>query len=383
MTSFLRSLLFAGIASAASLGCVREPGPSNGESGALEFAVKSDATDVTVLATGFATEIDVTRYDSYWQCPDLSKSVPVGTRTADVRAQSCGANPEPISIIDARCDDGACSVATKNDDGSGIAKLVVTGSRDGAATLHVDVKSTTSGATWGDSYAMTFSTPTRVAVLRHTEDTADTTYASLPGASFVLCPELRDASDAKLAAPTDSISAAIVGDPNVTFDDPSSTYVEPGCVAFHAAAPGTSSIAFAAHAMTASATVKVADPNDIVGAELYAVTKHVGLDEEIGASPTLASTPTTSMTMSAGQGSLYVAYDLASVLHLKDGSLALGGAGRYKASYDGALYLETGQDSELASEYLSISPADNIVGDGTLDATFGAVKLSIPFHITR
>ena len=383
MTSFLRSLLFVGGAAAASVGCVREPGPSNGESGALEFAVKTDATDATSLATGFATEIDVTRYDSYWQCPDLSKSMPVGTRAADVRVQSCGANPEPISIIDAHCDDGACTVTPKSDDGSGIAKLVVTGSKDGASTLHVDVKSTTSGATWGDSFAVTFSTPTRIAVLRHTEDTADTTYASLPGASFVLCPELRDAGDAKLAAPTNSISATIVGDQNVTFDDPSSNYVEPGCVAFHAASAGTSSIAFAAQVMTASATVKVADPNDVVGAELYAVTKHLGLEEEIGPSPTLASTPTTSLTMSASQDSFDAAYDLASVLHLKDGSLALGGAGRYKASYDGALYLETGQDSELASQYLSVSPAGNIVGDGTLDATFGAVKVSIPFHITR
>ncbi|MGH7280148.1 MAG: hypothetical protein ACRELY_01370, partial [Polyangiaceae bacterium] len=360
---------------------------SNGDTGALEFTVgDAAATDATVIATGYAIEVDVTRYDSYWQCPDFSKSVAPGTRTTAVRIQSCGADPEPVALIDATCDEG-CSVVPKNDDGSGTVKLVVTGLKDGGATLHVDVKSTTSSATWGDSFALQFSTATRMAVITQSADTGNTSFASMPGASFVWCPELRDANETKLLAPSDAITTSVTGDSGViVFDSGSNSYVPPGCSSFAAGQPGTSSVVFTAQSVSASGSVRVANPNDIVGADLYALTATSsgdasgGADDEIGNPPRLDASPVTSIDLTLDDTQV----DFASVLRLSDGSLALGGAGNYKSSSEEALWVVSdGTDTELASQYVSLMPMGNVIGDGTVDAAFGTVKVSIPFHITR
>ena len=388
VTSFLRLAGAALVFGAASLGCVRSAGPSNGESGALELSIEGSATSPdAVLATGLAFDVSVNRYDDYWQCPDLSKSLPPGaTRTAGI--QTCGAKPEPISLIDAHCDDDACTVVSEPD-GSGAAKLRVTGPHDGPTVLHVDVKSTTSDATWGDSFALRFSTATRIAIETSYADTGNTEYASMPGATFSWCPELHDANETRLVAPLDAIAVSIGGDPGaIALEDPSTTYVEHGCTSFHASEPGTAALTFAAQALSATGSVRVADPNDIVGASLYRFTSGSGEDagatdpsaNEIGHAPDIDASPVTSIDLTLESSFV----DFESVLTLKDGSRALGGAGRWISSSDETLsVIADSTQPEIASSSVSIMPLGDVIGDGTVNASFGSVNVSIPFHITR
>src|SRR6185437_6850892 len=100
-------------------------------------------------------------------------------------------------------------------------------------------------------------------------DTGNTSFASMPGASFSWCPELRDANETKLVVGRDGIATSTTGDSGVVaFDDSSTTYVPQGCTYFTGAHAGTASVVFTAQSLTASGAVRIADPSDVVGADL-------------------------------------------------------------------------------------------------------------------
>lgn len=365
---------------------------ANGDGGALDFEIQGAAyADGPVLATGFEVQIDVQRFDAQWRSCIIEKNV------GSVAPQGCSPeHHEPIGLVDASCDDGACNV-TSRADGSGTVHLLVTGTRDGSATLHVNVKSTNDGATWSDAYPLRFSTATRIAVMNGSGPVGDTSYAVMPGASFSWCPELRDASETKLVTNIDAVGMTHSGDAQaITIVDGTSTYVTPGCTAFVGSKAGTATLTFTAGSLTATGSIRVADPSDIVAASLYAYADATANadagssttnadagpsgDGEIGRPPGLAASPVTSIDVTVGSSFV----DYASVLKLKDGTLALGGAGNFVSSSDEALSVTSmGTDPAIAQTDLSIFPMGGVIGDGTVDATFGSVKVSIPFHITR
>lgn len=356
-------------------GCFPEHsnGEANGDTGALEFAVQGSITSASLVATGFQVEIEINRFDPQWQACVISKSVP-NSGSSRIQDDCGGLNSEPIALIDASCDDGACTI-TPETNSSGEVALLVTGTRDGLAKLHVDVKSTTSSATWGDSFPLHFSTPTQLTIQRTDTEEGQPGFSLMPGASFSWCPSLVDANGNVLAEIPSSITNATSG-AAITIIQPDQ-YAEPtNCVAFQAAAPGTSSVTFSAQALDSIQSVTVADPNDIVAAELRA---YLDSSDESGAS-TIAPTAATSIDLTTDD---YLGVSYASVLTLKDGSHALGGAGFYKSSSDETVSIYTNDtDSQMARASLSIAAMGEVIGDGTIDATIGSVKVSLPFHVT-
>ena len=385
--SFLR---FASISLglAAVAGCYPEhaSGKGNGDTGALEFAVQGNSWDATLVATGFQVEVEIGRTDPGWETCVISKSLPSSSGSS--RIQDCGGlNPEPISFIDASCDDDACTV-TPETNSSGEVALLVTGTRDGLTRLHVNVKSTTSSATWGDSFPLTFSTPTKITVARTDTEDVRAGFSLMPGASFSWCPSLVDANGNVLTETVGSITNAASG-VAIAIDQPSQ-YAQPtSCVAFHVTTPGSSSVTFTAQSLTETESVTVADPNDIVAAELRpfldSSTSGTGDADAGSASPDggspIASTAATSIDLTTDD---YYGVVYASVLTLKDGSQALGGAGFYVSSSKETVSILTNEvDEAMARTSLSISPMGSVIGDGTIDATIGTVRVSVPFHVSK
>jgi hypothetical protein len=352
-------------------------GGGNGDTGALEFAVQGDQSNSSLVATGFQVEVEISRTDPQWQSCIISKSVPNGSS----RVQDCSAtNPEPISLIDASCDDDACTI-TPETNSSGEVALLVTGTRDGLAKLHVDVKSTTSSATWGDSFPLTFSTPTQLTVKRSDTEDDQAGYSLMPGASFSWCPSLVDANGNVLSEVPSAITNAASG-ATIAVVQPAQ-YAEPtNCVAFQAAGAGTSSVTFNAQSLSATESVTVADPNDIVAAELRPYVDSA-TDADAGTTnggSTIAASAATSINLTTDD---YYGVSYASVLTMKDGSHALGGAGFYTSSSDETVSILTNDtDPQVARASLSIVSTGEVIGDGTIDATIGTVKVSVPFHVT-
>ncbi|MEO7108973.1 MAG: hypothetical protein ABI183_00930 [Polyangiaceae bacterium] len=359
-------------------GCFPEhsDGEANGDTGALEFAVQGDRYDSPRVATGFQVEVEINRIDPQWQACVISKSIPNGSS----RIQDCGAlNTEPISLIDASCDDNACTI-TPETNSSGEVALLVTGTRDGLASLHVDVKSTTSSATWGDSFPLTFATATALSV--HRQDTEDVKagFSLMPGASFSWCPSLLDANGDVLVSTPSSITNAASG-AAITVDSSANQGDASNCAEFRAAAPGTSSVTFNAQALSHSESITISDPNDIVAAELRPFLDS-STDADAGdGGATIASSPATSIDLTTDD---FYGLSYASVLTLKDGSHALGGAGFYKASSEETVSILTNDtDPEMARTSMSVASMGSVIGDGTIDATIGTVKVSLPFHVSE
>lgn len=387
------SFLFSVLAAAFVLpGCFPEHvgSQSNGSGGALYF--EGVGTQGARMATGFAVEVDVERYDPQWRNCVISKSVGVGTRLAAVTTElspqdSCsGLHHEPIRVLDASCSDDTCTVSPLPDDGSGIAKVLVTGAHEGTTTLHVDVKSTDGDSTWGDDYLLAFGAPVRLALT--TKGTYrpqnGTRYASLPGAQFFWCPELLDVAGSVLAVDSsafsnDAASASSVIAP----DDGASGYsADSACASFHAQAPGTATVHFTAGSFSGSHAVVIADPNAIAKVELRAAVAKSYTDDsmyEVGSDgeTEVVDAPTTSIT-------LYQYGDSArfeSVLTLADGTLALGGGGRWQSSSDATVFVDTTDLPELAVEEIEVMPTSRVIGDGELTASFGSVTATVPFHV--
>jgi hypothetical protein len=357
---------------AAAGGCYPEhaSGKGNGDTGALEFAVQGNSYSASLVATGFQVEVEISRTDPGWESCVISKSVPNGTS----QIQDCNGLPtEPISFIDGSCDDDACTV-TPETNSSGEVALLVTGTRDGLTHLHVDVKSTTSSATWGDSFPLTFSTPTKLTVKRTDTEDDQPGYSLMPGASFSWCPSLVDASGNVLVSIPSAITHTWSG---ATIAEGTEQYAAPNCATFQVAAPGTSTVAFIAQTLSAVESVTVADPNDIVGVELR---PYVDSSNSDGTS-TIGATAATSIDLTTDD---YLGVSYASVLTLNDGSHALGGAGFWSSSSSETVSIYTNDtDPLMGRASLSIAPTGSVIGDGTIDVTIGTVKASLPFHVTE
>ncbi len=388
------SYLFAILAAAVVLpACIPEHDGSwsNGSGGALYF--EGVGTVGAAMATGFAVEVDIERYDSQWRACVISKSVGVGPHVAAVTSELspqdlCSYNHEPIRVLDASCSDDTCSVSLLPDDGSGIAKVLVTGAHEGTATLHVDVKSTGDDSTWGDDYPLTFTAPVRLALTTKAtyHQQRGTRYASLPGAKFFWCPELLDLAGSVLAVDStafsnDTASAGSV----IATDDDASTYHASACASFHAQSPGTATVHFTAGSFSASHAVVIADPNAIAKVELRAAVDKSYADDsmyEVGGNGEIevVDAATTSITLYQDD---YLGARFESVLTLKDGTLALGGGGRWKSSSDATVRVSTTDYDipELAAEGISVQPTGEVIGDGQLTAAFGSVTAIVPFHV--
>ena len=381
VTSFLASFLrlasisvsiSTGLVVTTSLGgCIPQrvdPG-GNGESGSLDFQIEETTSTSTTIATGFEAELFVQRFDDQWRNCEFSKSV-------GLAPQSCTSiNNEPIDLIDVSCD--GCTAIHDVDQNGGV-RFKISSDHDGVATLHVDVKSKSSSATWGDSFPLHFATATRLVVQRQSNADDRQKYAVLPGASFQWCPVLESADSVALFAPSKSFTSAVVG-AALQIDPPGAYSDFPSCVLFHAANPGASTISFQAGSLSQSAILKVADPNQIASAALFTVLTEVAPDADLDATPTFDTTPITKVTFTTYPQGL----DLVSVLTMKDGSLALGGAGRYVSSSQDLLEVNSyGSAPEIAESRLGFASVPDAVGTGTIDATFGALKISIPFSVT-
>ncbi|MEO8796306.1 MAG: hypothetical protein ABI551_00345 [Polyangiaceae bacterium] len=386
------SYLFAILAAAFVLpGCIPEHDGSwsNGNGGALYF--EGVGTAGAAMATGFAVEVDIERYDSQWRACVISKSVGVGPHVAAVTSELspqdlCSYNHEPIRVLDASCSDDTCSVSPLPDDGSGIAKVLVTGAHEGTSTLHVDVKSTGDDSTWGDDYPLTFAAPVRLALTTtgHYQQNG-TRYASLPGAEFTWCPELLDLTGSVLAVDSTAFSNDAASAGSVIAADDASTHNATACASFHAQSPGTATVHFTAGSFSASHAVVIADPNAIAKVELRTVVEKSYADDsmyEVGSNgeTEVVDAATTSITLYQDD---YVGARFESVLTLKDGTLALGGGGAWKSSSDATVRVSATDYgiSELAAEAISVQPMGHVIGDGQLTAAFGSLTATVPFHV--
>ncbi|MEO8878230.1 MAG: hypothetical protein ABI461_21735, partial [Polyangiaceae bacterium] len=368
-----------------------------GDNGALGFEIQDRDGERVILATGFQAEIGITRTDAQWQNCIISKNVPApvsatpptpGAGTLAPKDSCSDLNTEPIQLINASCDNDACAV-TEETVAGGIVALLITGKRDGDTTLRVNVKSTSGSSTWGDSFPLTFATPVSVGVHRQDTETNQPGYAFMPGASFRWCPSLNDANGNVLTEIPSSITNALSG-AAVSTPPPDQYAALTNCVSFSASAPGTSAVTFDAQSLTTTDSILVANPSDIVGAELRAFTNASesvdgGTENDGGAdggaaSGTIEPTATTLIELTTDD---FYGHGYASLLTLKDGTHALGGAGFYQSTFVNAVSVLTNDtDPQMARTTLSVAPDGSVIGDGQVVANINGIAISVPFHIS-
>lgn len=138
----LLSLAFATTLALFSGGCVSDPAPqANGFNVELWFEAPSGG-----LVVGAPKEVTVQRLEArYTQCSGADS-------VCDVRAA------EPIALVSAACDDGACTVTTSTTrDGALVLETV--GVVEGPTTLRVKVKDVATGDVLEDAYPLVIQLP--------------------------------------------------------------------------------------------------------------------------------------------------------------------------------------------------------------------------------
>ncbi|HEX7662926.1 MAG TPA: hypothetical protein VF407_00370 [Polyangiaceae bacterium] len=347
---------------------------SNGSGGALQFQGRATSGAV---ATGFPVVVGIERFD-----PQYVRCVPTKNGSGCTSQHN-----EPIRLLDASCADDTCTVTPLPDDGSGIAKVAVTGAHAGLGTLHVDVKSVDDDSTWGDDYVVQFADPARLAITNHGYAQPNTRYASMPGASFWWCPTLVDSNGSPLAADSSIFANDASSDGAAITIQPNASYDEPSCVQFQANSPGKATLHFSAGSFSVAHDVTVADPSTITKAELRTYVEGTGKENDAGEIDSMAAeiadAPTTSITLEAEsfEGQIF-----ASVLTTSDGTVALGGGSRWVSSAQtiecsgyGASTVEEGED--LSIENMNVYSSANVIGDAEVTATFGSVTTTVPVHV--
>jgi hypothetical protein len=359
---------------------------ANGDSNNLVFEVANEWGSGRPIAVGAPVAVTVMRFDAQWEtCLKMCS----------------GTSPEPLVFKDAACDDDACTVtSTPTDDGT--VSLTVTGQVASSTHLRVRVQSAHDSASWSDSVALRFVNPTRIAVRREGGHLSGSAFASLPGAETLVCPDLEAIVDGKRTSLVSSpgvFSVGLQGESVARVDDPQPTggqLVYDQCLTLRAAKPGATTITVTSGPLSRSVTMNVADAADAVGIELRtpdcppAATPDPPYANQDDAAPDLADSPCVSAVVPSAVLMQNVdSLSMATVLRLRDGSLALGGASLVSLDPPALadLIVDAYTPPSGASNPIGLEAASFTIlaaqdyGTGHLLAQVGTDRMSVPLTI--
>ena len=329
MRNATMSLALAAIAFAS--GCLpAEKDSNNGLDDQLAFYPFNNVSGP--LAAGAAIPVEVAHAPKYAVLCDLSAFVKGNGGCTDSVAGST-VQVNATELVAASCDGDACLITDAAPGDDGWMHFNLTGLEPGKTILHVTVKQA-DGQQYSDRYSLTFITPQSLAVQSSFDQGSGvqkpgdiyaafgSRYAVFPGGHADVYPSLTGLDDqgntvVLYGGPVSAVSAAeAVALPQV---------VEQYYASIEALAPGTTTVTVTVGGLSRTLPFRVADPGDIVAAELRTP---VGspqdmfdwADDPLGAGP-----PATSLSM-------YGSTTAVVVLHLRDGSLAVGGAGFLSSS---------------------------------------------------
>lgn len=239
-------------------------GHANGSTGNLYF------WDIAGTAgTKLAFPLEVTRYPDQWQsiCTTPA-SFGAGRTDRALRPQGgdpClgGSSPlqnTPIALVEASCDDAACTV----EDGaakaatSGDLRLLVTPLRAGNLTVHVTARATDGSGSWDDSYTFSVVDVAKVSFVHPPYDDASTAFGVFVGAPVSWTPRAYDETGSQLVAADEAFA--------VNWDDGAVGQSADGSM--RALKVGRGTVSLQAGGLTQTDSVQVVDPGNAAAVEV-------------------------------------------------------------------------------------------------------------------
>jgi hypothetical protein len=280
---------------------------------------------------------------------------------------------EPLTLVEATCDGGACTA--RNDGavmGGSAPAFIVTPTAAGPTTVHVTVRRP-SGETLRDELRMTFLTTATIGVNDHAYKrmVGRTRRASLVGTTLEWLVTLDAPDGTHCAATADAFTMTIDGD---AFGPSGALENEIGVHSLAAARAGTSHVRFAVGTIARDISLRAIDPADVTAVELHTLTTPPDTKEDtidVEAEDGVSADPLSAATVSVS----YEATEWVVVVRTSDGTLAVGGADRVTLTPSSMGELSTVNGGTV----VSFMPHKN--GGATLTAAIGAGVLSVPVTI--
>ena len=307
----------------------------------------------------------------------------------DVFWAVCAADPTNCSssgyvgvrLESASCDDGSCDVTLDPHASIQWNTLVVrvTGHRAGATRLSVVVRGVTTSEAWAGSWPLTFLPVTRVRMLRG-QSVHGSKYGMLPGAVVSVTTE------ADSVAPDGTVTL-LAAEPALVPTLTGSVFTPQAAgyeTDFTANVAGTATLDLKGGGVDTTATLRVADPGEVVCVAFVAfvafVASAASTTGDIDADPLASEAPLTRVTV--GQSGTNVGV----LLTLKDGTKVLGGAGLATLSPSTiAVFGTTGgsvDEPPTPAPFVSLGfPKGARAATGTLSITVNGATASVPVSV--
>ena len=242
----------------------------------------------------------------------------------DVFWAVCAAGPASCSsseyvgvrLESASCDDGSCDVTLDPDESILWNTLVVrvVGHKAGTTRLDVVVRGVTTSRSWAGSWPITFLPVTRVRMVRD-GSVHGSKYGMLAGAVVSVTTAAESVAQDGTVTALASEPALVPALSGSVFTSKPSGYGTD----FTATLPGTATLDLKGGGLDTTATLRVADPGEVVGVAFAAAAASPAGD--IDADPLASEAPLARVTVGQTGTSVGV------LLTLKDGTKVLGGAG--------------------------------------------------------
>lgn len=287
-----------------------------------------------VLAVVAGCDADDEHHLTLWAPKDAAAGIPLrfDIDASDVSCRSesswgldappdtCESTSVGLHIDAVACDAGACTAEHREGD-----SIVVTGTRPGSATVRAQAHSD-DGRRWTGTATITFREPHALGVRRSDARPYGTAFAAMVGAHAWWSVAVLDETGTSLAFDPDALRVQATG-PAVDVKRPAaSSGSSPALLGITFARPGTTRIELAVGPLVRTLDLRAAAEDDVAGIELHRAIA-VERRTDVGAAPVLDTIVGSTFTARRADRSAEPANDLLTVLVLRDGGRAIGGAG--------------------------------------------------------